>query len=116
MHDGAMDHALEAGRRLRLGGVLGNERAQIVVEIGRDAGTQRVDIDRAGAHDGGRVTVVEKGQQQMLEGRVFVAALVGGFERPMQRAFQALREGRQGQPTLSPWCTVEDGHSVVKNP
>ena len=55
-----------------------------------------LDVDGAGAHDGGRVAVVEKSEQKMLKGRVFVAALVGGFERPMQRAFQALREGWQG--------------------
>ena len=35
VHHGAMDDALEAGRRLRLGRILGDERAQIVVEIGR---------------------------------------------------------------------------------
>jgi hypothetical protein len=44
-----MDHALEAGRRLRLGRVLGDERAQIVVEIGGDAGAEGIDIDRAAA-------------------------------------------------------------------
>ena len=96
VHDGAVDHALEAGRRLRFGRVLGDKRAQIVVEIGRDAGAQRVDVDGTRAHDGGRVAVVEKSEQKMLKGCVFVAAFVGGFERPMQRALQALREGWQG--------------------
>ena len=116
VHDGAMDDALEAGRRLGLRGLLGDKRAEIVVEIARDARAQRLEVDRAGAHDRGGVAVVQKSKQQMLERRVLVATLVGGFQSAMQRAFQALREGRQGGPTLSPWCTVEDDRSDVKNP
>ncbi len=96
VHDGAMDDALEAGGRLRLGAILGDEGAELVVEIVGDARAQRLEIDRAGAHDGGGVAIVDKSEQQMLERRVLVAALVGGFERAMQRAFQALREGWQG--------------------
>ena len=96
VHHGAMDDALEAGRRLCLGGVLGDERAQIVVEIAGDARAQRLQVDRAGAHDRGRIPIVEKRKQQVLERGVLVATLVGGFQCAMQRAFQALREGRQG--------------------
>ena len=47
-------------------------------------------IDRAGLHDGRGVAIVEQRQQQMLERRVLMMALVGVFERAMQGRFQAL--------------------------
>jgi hypothetical protein len=43
-----------------------------------------VEIDVAGAHDGGGVLVVDQGEQQMFEGGVFVAALVGEGESPVK--------------------------------
>ena len=116
VHDRAMDHALEAGRGLRFRRLLGDKRAEIVVEIAGDAGAQPLQIHGAGAHHSGSVAIVKKSEQQMLERRVFVAALVGSFQGAMQGAFEALREGRQGGPTLSPWCTEEDDRSGVKNP
>ena len=96
VHHGAMDDALEARRRLRLGALFGDESGEIVVEIVGDARTQRLKVDGTGAHDRGGVAIVEKSKQQVFERRIFVAALVGGFQGAMQRAFQALRERRQG--------------------
>ena len=46
-----------------------------------------LEIDVAGAHDGGRIAIVDQRQQQMLERRKFVVALVGVLERAMQRGF-----------------------------
>ena len=77
VHHGAMDDALEAGGRLRLGALLGDEGGELVVEIVGDARAQRLEVDGAGAHDRGGVAIVEKGKQQVLERRVLVAALVG---------------------------------------
>ena len=96
VHHGAMDDALEAGGRLRLGAILGDEGAEIVVEIVGDARAQRLEVYGAGAHDRRGIAVVEKSKQQVFERRILVAALVGGFQCAMQRAFQALRERRQG--------------------
>ena len=90
VHDGAVDDALEAGGGLRLGGALDEQRGQLVVEIFGDAGAQLVDVDRAGLHHGRGVAVVQQRQQQMLERRVLVMALVGVLERAMQGGFQAL--------------------------
>ena len=52
---------------------------------------QHVDVDVAGAHHRGRVLVVDQREQQMLERRVFVVALVGERER-LCRACSRLRE------------------------
>ena len=46
---------------------------------------------QARMHAGG-VAIVDQRQQQMLERRVLVAALVGVLERAMQGGLQALRE------------------------
>ena len=59
VHHGAMDDALEAGGRLRLGRILGNQSAQVVVEIGGYARAQRVQIDGTGPHNCCRVSIVE---------------------------------------------------------
>ena len=70
---------------------LDEQAGELVVEIlgdaARAASSRSTD---AGAHDRGGIAVVEQRQQQVLERRVFVMALVGVFERAMQRRFQAL--------------------------
>ena len=84
VHDRAMDHALEAGRRLRFGAALVDEVAELGIEIVGDAGAKLVEIDVAGAHDGGRIAIVDQRGEQMLERREFMAALVGVLERAVQ--------------------------------
>ena len=60
MHDGAMDDALEARGGLRLAVLVENEIRQLLVyEIG-ELGSEPVQIDVAGPHDGRRVAVVEE--------------------------------------------------------
>jgi len=75
VHDGTLDHALEAKRRLGVhlaraghgGGVVADEVGQGLAQV--------FDVDRAGAqHFGGR-RVVEKSQQQMLNGDEFMPCL-----------------------------------------
>ncbi len=90
MHDGAMDHPLEAGGGLRLARALDEQGGELVVEIFGDAASQLVDVDRAGLHDRRGVAVVEQRQQQVLERGVLVMTLVGVLERAMQGSFQAL--------------------------
>ncbi len=90
VHHGAMDDALEAGGRLRLGRALHEQGGELVVEELGDAGPELVDVDRARLHDGGRVAIVEQRQQEVLERGVLVVALVGVLERSVQGGFQAL--------------------------
>ncbi len=107
--DGAVNHALEAGGRLGLVGALDIERGELAIEIFGDAGSEALDVDRAGLHHGRRVAVVEKRQQQVLQGRVLVVTLVGVFESAMQGGFEALGECWHGlSVTPFPWCTAED--------
>src|SRR5690606_32186772 len=102
VHEGAMDHALEARRGRRVGRALADEAFQLGVEILRQAAAELVDVDVARAHDGGGVAVVDERQQQMLERRVLVMPLVGMLESAMQGLLEALREGWHWRPTPFP--------------
>ncbi len=57
------------------------------VDVLDEAAPQRVDLDVAGPHDRGRVLVVDQGQEEMFERRVFVAAFAGQGERPVEGLF-----------------------------
>jgi hypothetical protein len=84
VHDGAVNHALEAGRGLRFGCALVDEIAELGIEIFDDAGAKLIEIHIAGAHHGRGIAVIDQGGEQMLEGRKFMAALVGVLERAVQ--------------------------------
>ena len=92
MDDGALDDPLEAGGRLRILAFVGDQVGQLRVDIGDQTAPQHVEIDIAGAHDRGRVLVVDQGQQQMFERGVFVVPLIGERERPVKRFFETARE------------------------
>ena len=92
MDHGALDDALEAGGRLGILGTLGDEIFQFRFQIGGEAAAQLVEIDIAGAHHRGGIGIVDQREQQMLERRIFVVALIGERERTMKRLFQAARE------------------------
>ena len=96
VHHRAVHHALEAGRGLRFGGALHEQAGKLAVEIFGDALAQGVEVHEAGLHDGGRVAVVQQGQQKVLERGVFVVPLVGVFQRAMQRRLETLRECGHG--------------------
>ena len=89
---GALDHALEAGGRLGVLGAVGDEVLQFGFDVGDEVAAQLVEIDVAGAHDGGGVLIVDQRQQQVLQRGVFVVALVGERERPVKRLLEAARE------------------------
>ena len=78
MDDRALDDALEGGRGLGVFPVIDIERGQFVGDVVRERAAQRVDVDRARAHDGGRVLVVDQRQQQMLQRREFMPPLAEG--------------------------------------
>ena len=77
MRHGAMDHALEARRRLGVAMRVEHQARQLVIDIGGQFVAQDVDIDVASAHNRRRVAVVEERQEQMLQRCVFMAALIG---------------------------------------
>ncbi|MNK91907.1 hypothetical protein D3C87_1120240 [compost metagenome] len=91
MHDGALDHTLEAQRGLRVHlvrprydrGVIGNEVLQ--------AGAQVLDVGCARAQHFGCRRVVEQRQQQVFHGNELVARLAGFDKSHVQAYFQFLR-------------------------
>ena len=91
VHHGALDDALEAGGRLRFRRALDDQRARARCR-GSSVSCARsvVEVDVAGPHDRRRRPVVDQREQQVLERRVFVAALVGVRQRAMQGAFETV--------------------------
>ena len=85
---GALQHALKARGRLGVVLVRGDQVAELVVDIGQHLAAQPVEIDAAGAQHRDRILVLGQRQQQMFERGVFVPALVGVGQRPMQRLFE----------------------------
>ncbi len=76
---------------------VGDEVRELRVDVFDEVAAQHVEIDVAGAHDRGRVLVVDEGEEQVLERGVFVAALVGKREGPVEGLFEAARKARQGR-------------------
>ena len=89
----ALDDALEAGGRLGILGAVGDQIVEFGFEIGDEAAAQLVQIDIARPHDGGRVLIFDQREQEVLERGVFMMALVGERQRPVERLFEAAREG-----------------------
>ena len=77
-----------------------DEVGELGVDVFDEVAAQRVEIDVAGAHDGGCVLVVDQGEEQVLEGGVFVPALVGEGEGSVEGLFKTAREARQGLGVL----------------
>ena len=88
MDHGALDDAVEAGRRLGVLPAVRHEVFKLPIDVVAQVLLEEVEIDRAGAQDRRRLGVVGQAQQKMLERRIFVVALVGDRERPMQRLFE----------------------------
>ena len=95
MDHGALDDALEAGGRLGILVVAGDEIVQFGVDIGQNTcacsssrSTLQARMTAAAS------VIVDQRQQQMLKRRVFMVPLVGERQRLMKRLFQALGESR----------------------
>jgi hypothetical protein len=88
--DSPMDHALEAGRRLRLGWPRHLKSFELIVEIVRDAGSQSFEIDVASTHHICGVPVVDQCEKKVFERSVLVLPLVGVFKRSVERRFETL--------------------------
>ena len=77
----ALHDALEAVGRLRLLLAVHHQVLEFRIEVVDDGLAQHLEIDAAGSHHRGRIGVVDQGEQQVFEGRVFVMALVGERKR-----------------------------------
>ena len=88
----AVDHALEPGRRLGIAMGVEHEAGQLVVKIGGKLVAQHVDVDVAGAHHCRRVAVVKQRKEQMLQGRIFMAALIGVLQSAPQSLLKTCRK------------------------
>ena len=88
MNHGALDHPLEAGRRLGILGPVGDEVFEFGFNIGDEVAAQLVGIDIARLHHGSRILIVDQCEQQMLERCVFVVTLVGERQGAMKRLFE----------------------------
>jgi hypothetical protein len=82
--DRALDHALEARRGLGVLPVIDHQRAELIVHIAGQGGPEGAQVDVAGAHDGCGFLIVDKRQEQMLQGRIFVLSLIGVSDGAMQ--------------------------------
>ena len=88
----ALNDALEAGGRLRIFGPVGDEIVEFRFEIGDQATAQFVEIDIAGPHHRGRVLIFDQREQKVFERGVFVVALIGQRQGPVERLFKTARE------------------------
>ena len=84
-----LNDALEAVGRLGLLLTFDNEVFEFRVEVLNDRLAQRVEVDAASAQHRRRVDVVDQRQQQMLERRIFMTALVGERQAPDEGSFRA---------------------------
>ena len=76
MHDGALDHPLEAQRGLGVDFVAAADGGGVFLDEGGQALAQVIDVGRAGLEHFGRRRVVQQGQQQVLDGDKFVTLLL----------------------------------------
>ena len=92
MDHGALDDALKAGGRLGILGPVGDEIVEFGFEIGDEAAAQLVQIDIARPHHRRGVLIFDQRQEQVLERGVFMMALIGQRQGPVERLFKAARE------------------------
>ena len=88
MDRGALHDALEAGGGLRIARPVGGQAGEILVEEFGQIGAQLVQIDAAGPQHRRGIGVVRQAEQQMLQGRVLVAAFARERQGAVQRLFE----------------------------
>ena len=112
MDRGALEHALEAGGGLGFAAMVGDQVAELAVDVIRQIAAQPLDIQVAGPHDRDRVRILGQRQQQMLEGGKIMPAFIGVTERPVQRLLEI---GRKHRATPFPSCTAEGAGGAGRN-
>src|SRR5262249_16829277 len=109
MHRGTLHDALEPRGGQGLAGILGDDALEPVVDERLEIVAQAVDVDAAGLQDRDRVVILGHGEQQVLEGGVFVAALAGQTERAMEGLLEVL--GQHGHRATSTSKTTNRPYS-----
>ena len=94
MEDGALDDALEAAGRRRIGVGLDLQRLELAVEIVAHLVLELAGIDAARLHHPAGMDVVDQREQQMLQRRIFVTAAARLGEGVVERLFELAGEGR----------------------
>lgn len=107
---GPLQHTLERGRRLRILDVIGDEVGKLVVDVVEEVAPQLVQIDAAGAQHGDRILVFREREQEMLQRRVFVPALVRKCGARC-KVFSRLRESTRGSLVQQVKCSPKSQRS-----
>ena len=102
VNNGALDHALEARGRLGIVRPVGDQIFKLGLEIIDETVAQLVEIDAAGAHNGGRIQVIDQRQQKVFKRRILVVTLICNRQRSMQGLFKALGKSRHSRPLWPP--------------
>jgi hypothetical protein len=84
----ALQYTLKARRRLCVVTVRGDEVAELIIDIVQDFAAQPIEIDAASTQHSDRVLIFGQREQQMFKRGIFVPALIGIGESPMQRLFE----------------------------
>jgi len=92
MHDGALNHTLEAQCRLRVDLFGTRDLRRVVFDEVRERFAQIVDVGRAGAQHFGGTGVVEQRQQQVFHRDEFVTLLTGLDKGHVQANFKFLSD------------------------
>jgi hypothetical protein len=95
MNDRALDHALEAGRRLGILTSIGNKVGELAVYVIDEVSAEHIEIDVAGPHHGSGILVVDQCEEKVFEGCIFMAALAGESESSVKGLFKTARKARQ---------------------
>src|SRR6185312_16344192 len=101
MDDRALNDALETGGGLGVVVAFHHEIVEFAVDVIDEIALQLLDVDIARTHDGGGVLILDQREQQVLQRRVFVVALVRKRKRAVKRLLQTTRKGRHSIPFRS---------------
>ena len=88
MDHGTLDHPLKPGRGLRLAVPRPADVRQLVVDEVGQIPRQLFQVDAAGPEHGNGIPVLRQRKQKMFQGRVFVVALGGQGQGPVQGLFE----------------------------
>ncbi|MCP1544073.1 UNVERIFIED_ORG: hypothetical protein J2W74_001479 [Methylorubrum zatmanii] len=84
-----LDHALEAGGRLGVLTPIARQIREFGVDVFDEIAAQYVGLDVTGSHHRGSILIIDESEQEVFEGRVFVAALSGQGQGAVEGLLEA---------------------------